>query len=56
LGRRCEARPEKLLQALMQLLGRAKELQPELIVVMVTAFSDVDTAVRAMQRGALLRE
>jgi two-component system response regulator HydG len=36
----------------MQLLERAREAMPELVVVMVTAFSDVDTAVRAMQKGA----
>ncbi len=36
----------------MQLLERARERYPELVVVMVTAFSDVETAVRAMQKGA----
>jgi two-component system response regulator HydG len=36
----------------MQLLERARETYPELVVVMVTAFSDVETAVRAMQKGA----
>jgi two-component system response regulator HydG len=36
----------------MQLLERAREANPELVVIMVTAFSDVDTAVRAMQKGA----
>jgi two-component system response regulator HydG len=36
----------------IQLLERARETIPELIVVLVTAFADVDTAVRAMQLGA----
>ena len=36
----------------IQLLERAREAIPELIVVLVTAFADVDTAVRAMQSGA----
>jgi two-component system response regulator HydG len=36
----------------MQLLERAREAQPDLVVVMVTASTDVDTAVRAMQKGA----
>jgi two-component system, NtrC family, response regulator HydG len=36
----------------LQLLERAREASPELIVVLVTAFADVDTAVRAMQNGA----
>jgi DNA-binding NtrC family response regulator len=36
----------------IQLLERAREAIPELIVVLVTAFADVDTAVRAMQLGA----
>jgi two-component system response regulator HydG len=34
------------------LLRRARELHPELIVVLMTAFADVETAVRAMQSGA----
>jgi two-component system, NtrC family, response regulator HydG len=34
------------------LLRRAREVAPELIVVLVTAFADVETAVRAMQEGA----
>jgi DNA-binding NtrC family response regulator len=36
----------------IQLLGRARETMPDLIVVLITAFADVDTAVRAMQLGA----
>jgi two-component system response regulator HydG len=36
----------------MELLRRARELVPELIVVLVTAFADVETAVRAMHEGA----
>ena len=36
----------------IQLLEHAREAIPELIVVLVTAFADVDTAVRAMQLGA----
>jgi two-component system response regulator HydG len=36
----------------LQLLQSAQEALPELIVILVTAFADVDTAVRAMQGGA----
>ena len=36
----------------IELLGRARELNPELIVVLMTAFAEVETAVRAMQQGA----
>jgi two-component system, NtrC family, response regulator HydG len=36
----------------LQLLERAREVIPGLVVVLVTAFADVDTAVRAMQSGA----
>jgi len=36
----------------IELLRRAKEVDPDLIVVLVTAFADVETAVRAMQLGA----
>jgi two-component system response regulator HydG len=36
----------------IQLLEQAKEAIPELVVVLVTAFADVDTAVQAMQKGA----
>lgn len=36
----------------IELLRRAREVAPELIVVLVTAFADVETAVRAMQEGA----
>ncbi len=36
----------------IQLLQRAREAIPELVVVLVTAFADVDTAVQAMRGGA----
>jgi two-component system, NtrC family, response regulator HydG len=36
----------------LQLLERAREAIPGLVVILVTAFADVDTAVRAMQSGA----
>ncbi len=36
----------------MELLERARAAHPELVVVMVTGVSDVDVAVRAMQKGA----
>ncbi|HXN34502.1 MAG TPA: response regulator, partial [Polyangiaceae bacterium] len=36
----------------IELLRRAREVAPELIVVLVSAFADVETAVRAMQEGA----
>jgi two-component system response regulator HydG len=36
----------------IELLQKARELHPDLIVVMMTAFADVETAVRAMQAGA----
>jgi two-component system, NtrC family, response regulator HydG len=36
----------------IELLQRAKEVDPELIVVLVTGFGEVETAVRAMQEGA----
>jgi two-component system response regulator HydG len=36
----------------IELLRRARALAPELIVVLVTAFADVETAVRAMHEGA----
>jgi len=36
----------------IQLLEQAKEAMPELVVVLVTAFADVHTAVQAMQKGA----
>ncbi len=35
------------------LLTRAKEIQPDLAVVMMTAYAAVDTAVEAMKQGAL---
>jgi two-component system response regulator HydG len=36
----------------IELLQRARDCDPNLIVVLVTAFAEVETAVRAMQRGA----
>ena len=36
----------------LELLGRLKELQPEVEAVMLTAHSSVETAVRAMKQGA----
>ncbi|HEY1697604.1 MAG TPA: sigma-54 dependent transcriptional regulator [Polyangiaceae bacterium] len=36
----------------IELLQKARALHPELVVVLVTAFADVDTAVRAMKEGA----
>ena len=36
----------------LELLRRAKELHPELIVILMTGFGDVETAVRAMREGA----
>jgi two-component system response regulator HydG len=36
----------------IELLRKARELDPELIVVLMTAFAEVETAVRAMQEGA----
>jgi CheY-like chemotaxis protein len=36
----------------IEVLRRARESIPELIVVLVTAFADVETAVRAMHEGA----
>ena len=36
----------------LQLLERSREVLPDLVVVLVTAFADVDTAVQAMQKGA----
>jgi DNA-binding NtrC family response regulator len=36
----------------IQLLQRAREAIPELVVVLVTGFADVDTAVQAMRAGA----
>jgi len=36
----------------LELLTRAREVAPDLVVVLVTGFADVETAVRAMQRGA----
>jgi len=36
----------------IELLRKAREAHPDLIVVLVTAFAEVETAVRAMQEGA----
>jgi two-component system, NtrC family, response regulator HydG len=36
----------------IELLRRAREVQPEIIVVLMTAFAEVETAVRAMKEGA----
>jgi two-component system, NtrC family, response regulator HydG len=36
----------------IELLRRAREANPDLIVVLMTAFAEVETAVRAMQEGA----
>src|SRR3974390_1883665 len=36
----------------IELLRRAREEHPETIVVLMTAYADVETAVRAMQEGA----
>jgi two-component system response regulator HydG len=36
----------------LELQRRALEVDPELVVVLVTAFAEVETAVRAMQQGA----
>jgi len=59
LARVQETAPEVLVTDLhmpgmdgIELLRRAKEVDPDLIVVLVTAFADVETAVRAMREGA----
>jgi len=36
----------------IELLRKAREVDPELVVVLMTAFAEVETAVRAMQEGA----
>jgi len=36
----------------IQLLGKARELQPHLAVIMMTAYAAVETAVEAMRKGA----
>ncbi len=36
----------------LDLLGRIKELNPELTVIMITGFGTIETAVEAMRRGA----
>ncbi len=36
----------------IELLRRAREVDPDLVVVLMTAFADVETAVRAMHEGA----
>jgi len=59
LARLEETAPDVLLTDLhmpgmdgIALLERAREAMPELAVMLITAFADVDTAVRAMQKGA----
>jgi two-component system response regulator HydG len=59
LARVQEAAPDILVTDLhmpgmdgVELLGRAREVAPDLIVVLMTAFADVETAVRAMKEGA----
>ncbi len=36
----------------MELLGRLRELDPDLVLIMITAYASVDTAVAAMKLGA----
>ena len=36
----------------LELLRRAREVDPEIVVILATAFADVETAVRAMHEGA----
>ena len=59
LARLLETSPDVLVTDLhmpgltgLELLQKAREVSPALVVVLVTAFADVDTAVRAMQLGA----
>jgi two-component system response regulator HydG len=59
LARVEESAPDVLLTDLrmpgmdgIELLRKAREIDPDLIVVLMTAFADVETAVRAMQEGA----
>ncbi len=59
LARVQETAPDVLLTDLrmpgmdgIELLTRAREVHPDLIVVLMTAFAEVETAVRAMQQGA----
>jgi DNA-binding NtrC family response regulator len=59
LGRLEETAPDVLLTDLkmpgldgIQLLRRARELYPDLVVILMTAFADVETAVQAMREGA----
>jgi two-component system response regulator HydG len=59
LGRVQETAPDVLVTDLrmpgmdgIELLRRARESNPDLIVVLMTAFAEVETAVRAMQEGA----
>jgi two-component system response regulator HydG len=59
LARLQEAAPDVLVTDIkmpgmdgLELLEKARESSPELVVILVTAFADVDTAVKAMQKGA----
>jgi two-component system response regulator HydG len=59
LGKAAEFSPDLVLTDLkmpgmdgLQLLGKLREADPELPVIVMTAFGDVETAVRAMRSGA----
>jgi DNA-binding NtrC family response regulator len=36
----------------VEVLGKIKEMYPEIIVIMITAYEDIDTVVTAMKKGA----
>ena len=36
----------------IELLGRVKQVDPEALVIMITAYSSVETAIAALRRGA----